>query len=184
MNIPGFLLAPSLLLSLATVTSCAQPQAPAAVSGVSASATVAVATPAARDAPRPADASGLPTLVVHKTPTCGCCSQWIAHMQKAGFTVQAHDHDDLSNIKTAHGVPAGKQSCHTALVDGYVIEGHVPADDVKRLLAERPDIRGLSVPGMPAGSPGMEMPDGRVDAYAVEAIGKDGRTTVFARHGQ
>lgn len=170
-----------MLLALAGIASCTQPQPPAA--DTHAAAFHAASGAVTQDVAVPV-ASGLPTLVVHKTPTCGCCHQWVAHMQQAGFTVQTHDHDDLAGIKTEHGVPRDKQSCHTALVDGYVIEGHVPADDVKRLLAERPDIRGLTVPGMPAGSPGMEMPDGRVDAYAVEAIGKDGGTTVFARHRQ
>lgn len=169
-----------ILLSLTAIASCAQPQPPAADT-VQAAAFDAASGAVMPHAAAPVS-SGLPTLVVHKTPTCGCCSQWIAHMQQAGFTVQAHDHADLGGIKAQHGVPRDKQSCHTALVDGYVIEGHVPADDVKRLLAQRPDILGLTVPGMPAGSPGMEMPDGRVDAYAVEAIGKDGSSTVFARH--
>ena len=103
-------------------------------------------------------------------------------MQEAGFPVEMHDHASLDDIKQALGVPPASASCHTALVDGYFIEGHVPAAEVKRLLQERPSVRGLAVPGMPAGSPGMEMPDGRVDAYVVEAITQDGQAEVFARY--
>ena len=126
----------------------------------------------------------LPLMVVYKSPTCGCCGSWIEHMQKAGFQVESRNVDDLSPVKARVGVPPAKGSCHTAEVGGYFIEGHVPAEDVKRLLAERPDARGLTVPGMPAGSPGMELPDGSVQPYAVELVARDGTTSVFARHGQ
>lgn len=103
-------------------------------------------------------------------------------MQHAGFTVQVVNTDDLGPIKKRVGVPYGKGSCHTAEVDGYFIEGHVPAADIKRLLAERPAGKGLVVPGMPAGSPGMELPDGYFQPYVVELVAHDGTTTAFARH--
>ena len=122
-------------------------------------------------------------LVVHKNPSCGCCVHWIEHMRQAGFAVEVHDHDDMGPVKQRAGVPYAKGSCHTAEIDGYFVEGHVPADEVKRLLAERPDARGLTVPGMPAGSPGMEVPDGTVHPYAVELVHRDGSTTEYARYG-
>jgi hypothetical protein len=123
-----------------------------------------------------------PLVHVYKTPTCGCCSKWVEHLQKHGFTVQTTDMDDVTAIKRKHGVPAGAESCHTALVDGYVVEGHVPAADVQRLLQQRPLVVGLAVPGMPLGSPGMEVPSGKVDPYDVLAFDKRGSTRVFASH--
>ncbi|RYD17012.1 MAG: DUF411 domain-containing protein [Lysobacteraceae bacterium] len=132
----------------------------------------------------PAAAAALPLVVVTKSPTCGCCHLWVEHMQKAGFEVEVHDVQDINLAKERVGVPYGKGSCHTAEVGGYFVEGHVPAEDVKRLLVEKPDAKGLAVPGMPAGSPGMEMPDGRVQPYVVELVARDGSTSVFAHHGQ
>ena len=121
-------------------------------------------------------------MVVHKSPSCGCCSVWVEHVRAAGFQVEVRDRDDLQPVKQRLGVPYGKGSCHTAEVGGYFVEGHVPAADIQRLLQEKPKARGLTVPGMPAGSPGMEMPDGSVQAYAVELVGGDGESTVYARH--
>lgn len=121
--------------------------------------------------------------VVYKTPTCGCCGLWVAHLQKSGFTTEVHNLDDLGAVKARVGIPYGLGSCHTAQIDGYFAEGHVPADDIKRLLRERPDAKGLTVPGMPAGSPGMEVASGRVDRYEVLLVGRDGTTSVFATHG-
>ena len=131
----------------------------------------------------PVAPAGTGLLVVHKNPSCGCCVHWIEHMRQAGFAVEVHDHDDMGPIKQRAGVPYAKGSCHTAEIDGYFVEGHVPAGEVKRLLAERPDARGLTVPGMPAGSPGMEVPDGTVHPYAVELVHHDGSTTEYARYG-
>ena len=125
----------------------------------------------------------LPLVVVHKSPTCGCCTVWAAHMREAGFPVEMRDEADVTTVKRRVGVPGGKHSCHTAIVAGYFIEGHVPAADVKRLLATKPDAKGLVVPGMPIGSPGMEVPDGRTQPYAVELVKRDGTTEVYARHG-
>lgn len=127
--------------------------------------------------------TALPLLVVTKTPSCGCCHLWVEHMRQAGFQVEIHDVEDMGPVKERVGVPYGKGSCHTAEVGGYFVEGHVPAADVKRLLAEKPDAKGLTLPGMPLGSPGMEMPDGRVQPYVVELVAKDGSTSPFASHG-
>lgn len=123
-----------------------------------------------------------PTIQVFKTATCGCCAKWIDHLEGAGFEVEAKDLADLAALKREQGVPAELSSCHTALVDGYVIEGHVPASDIERLLAERPAIAGLAVPDMPLGSPGMEHPDpSRHQPFQVMSFGRDG-VRVFASH--
>lgn len=121
-----------------------------------------------------------PTLVVYKTPTCGCCKNWVSEMENSGFKVEVHDLSDLASIKHAAGVPDSLQACHTARIGGYVVEGHVPAADIRRLLAERPDIAGIATPGMPMGSPGME--GAYSDHYDVMTFGGNGRSTVFASH--
>jgi len=130
----------------------------------------------------PAPTQALPLVVVHKSPSCGCCGLWVEHMRQAGFQVEVRDEDNVNPVKERVGVPYGKGSCHTAEVAGYFIEGHVPATDVKRLLAEKPDAKGLVLPGMPMGSPGMEMPDGHSQPYTVELVHRDGTTTAFAAH--
>ncbi|MEQ8483972.1 MAG: DUF411 domain-containing protein [Pseudomonadales bacterium] len=127
--------------------------------------------------PTAARADG-PQITVHKTPWCGCCGDWVEHLRADGFDVTVQEHEDLGPIRTRLEVPMALGSCHTAEVNGYAIEGHVPASEVRRLLKERPEgVRGLSVPGMPVGSPGMEMGD-RQDPYDVLAFGEDG-TRVF-----
>lgn len=108
-------------------------------------------------------------ITVHKDPNCGCCSLWVEHLRAAGFSVDTRDSADVARVKQQHGVPAELASCHTAIVGGYVIEGHVPALAIRRLLAERPDASGLAVPGMPVGSPGME--GGTPQAYVVVLFG-------------
>ena len=126
-------------------------------------------------------AQGAPVrMVVYKSPTCGCCSAWVDHVKEAGFEVEVQDIPNVTPIKNEHGLPQHLASCHTALVDGYVVEGHVPADIIRRLLAERPQVTGIAVPGMPAGSPGMEVPGGRKDPYDVIAFSRDGSVSVFA----
>ena len=117
---------------------------------------------------------------VWKSPTCGCCKEWIAHMRAEGFDVSAHDTGNTA-ARVRLGMPEKFGSCHTAQVAGYVLEGHVPAQDVRRLLATRPVALGLSVPGMPVGSPGMDGPEygGRRDAYDVMLVRRDGSATVF-----
>ncbi len=121
-----------------------------------------------------------PKVTVYKSPTCGCCTKWISHLEGNAFEVEAVDLNDLRALKSMSGIPPEQESCHTAQVDGYVIEGHVPANDIRRLLAERPGARGLAVPGMPMGSPGMEAPN--PEHYQVLLIGRDGSATVFAEH--
>lgn len=120
--------------------------------------------------------------MVYKSPTCGCCEMWIEHMREAGFRVEITNTADLGPIKSEAGVPVGKGSCHTARVDDYFLEGHVPASDVKQLLAEKPVARGLVVPWMVLGSPGMEQ-GGITQPYDVLLIGMDGSTAVFDHHG-
>jgi hypothetical protein len=119
-------------------------------------------------------------IVVYKDPDCGCCKNWVEHLRKHGFRVVTHDTRDMNSVKATFGVAADLQSCHTATVNGYVIEGHVPAADIARLLKEHPKVAGLAVPGMPAGSPGMEV--GSVEHYSVIAFDKTGAQKVFARH--
>jgi hypothetical protein len=123
-------------------------------------------------------------VVVHKDESCGCCHLWVEHLQKSGFQVRVRNVTDLGGIKERVGVPYGMGSCHTARVGGYFIEGHVPAADIVRLLEQKPDAKGLTVPGMPAGSPGMELPSGEVQPYDVHLVARDGSTTVFMHHGE
>lgn len=125
----------------------------------------------------------VPTIAVKKTATCGCCNGWINHLKRSGFTTAAENlpYAVLNRFKTANGIRSDLASCHTARVGGYTIEGHVPAREIKRLLAERPDAVGLTVPGMPVGSPGMEVGSSR-DAYDVLLIKKDGSTQMYARY--
>jgi hypothetical protein len=132
---------------------------------------------------RTAAEPALPGVTVHKNESCGCCKIWVDRLREAGFTVAVRDVDNLNEVKQRVGIPYGMGSCHTAEVDGYFVEGHVPIEDIKRLLRERPDAKGLTVPGMPAGSPGMEVPSGKIDPYEVILIKRDGSTSVFARHG-
>jgi len=122
-----------------------------------------------------------PQVVVYKTASCGCCGAWIEHLESHGFPVEAHDVDNLDSIKQRVGVPYGMGSCHTAEVGGYFIEGHVPATEIQRLLTEKPHAKGLTVPGMPVGSPGMEQ-GGRVDPYRVLLVHEDGSTSVYAEY--
>jgi hypothetical protein len=120
------------------------------------------------------------TVEVYKSPTCKCCAKWVDHMRANGFTVNTNDVGNKEARERA-GISTALGSCHTALVDGYAIEGHVPAQDIKRLLKERPRAIGLAVPGMPHGSPGME--GARSEPYNVLLINKQGGTTVYSRHG-
>jgi hypothetical protein len=123
-----------------------------------------------------------PLVEVFKTPTCGCCAKWVEHMRSNGFTVRTNDLADLTEIKKSRGVPDQVQSCHTAVVNGYVVEGHVPAADVHRMLKEKPAIAGIAVGGMPAGSPGMDYPGVKPRPYDVTSFDKNGTTRVYAKH--
>ena len=119
-----------------------------------------------------------PSVTVYKSPTCGCCTKWVDHMRANGFDVTAQNVEDMAPVKQKYGVPPKAESCHTSVVAGYVIEGHVPADLVKRLLAERPKVVGLAVPGMPASAPGMDIPG---QAYTIVGFDRAGQLTVYER---
>lgn len=136
-------------------------------------AAIVMLTVAARPAP-------VTEIVVYKSPSCGCCTKWVEYLRKQGFTVVAHDTSGMSAVKAELGVPDAMASCHTAMVGGYVIEGHVPAADIERLLKEHPKVVGLSVPGMVTGSPGME--GGTPEHYKVLAFDAKGVTTVFSSY--
>jgi hypothetical protein len=123
--------------------------------------------------------SGLPAVNVWKAASCGCCGGWITHMRRAGFAVSVHELDDVQPVKERQGVPEELQSCHTAVVAGYVIEGHVPAGDIRRLLEERPGAKGLAVPGMPSSAPGM---DGPREPYEVTLFGGPSGNRRYAVH--
>ncbi len=159
---------------LATVAASSPSPAPPATATAPASATASTALAATQ--------GHLPLIRVHKSPSCGCCGVWVDHVRAAGFPVEVHDTDDMETVKDRLGVPGPMMSCHTAEVDGYFVEGHVPAGDIKRLIAEKPKARGIAVPGMPLGSPGMEMPDGRTQPYEVALVGGDGSSETFSRH--
>ena len=119
-----------------------------------------------------------PEILIYKSPTCGCCSKWVDHVREAGFRATVRDVGELGTLKRELGIPAALESCHTGLVDGYLLEGHVPADVALKFLAEKPDAAGLAVPGMPMGSPGMEGPT-RVP-YDILLFRRDGTTSVYA----
>jgi hypothetical protein len=133
-------------------------------------------------APRGALAQAAPAVEVYKSPTCGCCNDWIKHLQANGFTTIKTFDTGNTKKRADVGMSLRYGSCHTALIDGYVIEGHVPVREIRRLLKERPKALGLAVPGMPLGSPGMEVDDGRVDRYDVLLVQKDETATVFATY--
>lgn len=137
---------------------------------------IATTLPAAAEDNAPATA-----MTVYRSPTCGCCGKWIEHVKQHQFIVKDVISDDMDAIKKQHGVPSELSSCHTAIVDGYVIEGHVPAADIRKLLQTKPNVIGLAAPGMPMGSPGMEM-GGRKDDYQVVSFDKNGHYAVFADH--
>lgn len=118
-------------------------------------------------------------ITIYKSPTCGCCTKWVDHLEANGFVAKVHDVDDVEPYKAAHHVPLFLASCHTGVAGNYAFEGHIPADLIHRVLVERPAVAGLAVPGMPMGSPGMEGP--RKEAYDVLAFTRDGKSAVFAR---
>ncbi|MDH5648047.1 MAG: DUF411 domain-containing protein [Gammaproteobacteria bacterium] len=120
-------------------------------------------------------------ITVYKSPSCGCCKKWVTHLEQNGFIVTSHDVESIVPVKQKHGVLPQLGSCHTGLIDGYVIEGHVPADDIKRLLKEKPAVAGLAVPGMPVGTPGMEQGN-RKDSYQVLSFDRSGNIQVFAEY--
>jgi hypothetical protein len=134
-------------------------------------------------APAPVAAGTLPRITVHRDAYCGCCHLWVEHLRTEGFQVDDRVEDDMGTVKQRLGIAPEHASCHTARIDGYVVEGHVPASDIRRLLEERPRIHGLVLPGMPIGSPGMEVEGVEAEAYTVLALGHDGATSAYAQHG-
>ncbi|MGH7457695.1 MAG: DUF411 domain-containing protein [Longimicrobiaceae bacterium] len=124
--------------------------------------------------------AGAPLVTIYKSPTCGCCANWVEHLQENGFRTEVHDSNELGSVKSEHAVPPDLSACHTALVDGYVVEGHVPAETIRKLLAERPRVAGVAVPGMPMGSPGMEGPYS--ESYQVLTFTVQGETGVYATY--
>jgi hypothetical protein len=123
-----------------------------------------------------------PLITVYKTASCHCCAGWVEHLHLNGFRTEVHDLDSVEPIKDRYGVPQPLRSCHTGLVDGYLLEGHVPADDIQRLLTERPRVAGLAVPGMPVSAPGMYRPGDSKVPYEVLAFQKSGATTTYSKH--
>lgn len=141
---------------------------------------LAIVAPAAFAVPA-AWSQALPKVAVTKDPSCSCCQGWVTHLRRSGFQVEVREAADMQAVKTRLGVPDDITSCHTGEVAGYVLEGHVPAAEVKRLLTEKPKARGLAVSGMPSGSPGMEVANGSLDTYEVILFGSEGRK-MFARY--
>ena len=129
---------------------------------------------------RPESSSDAKTVTVYKTPTCGCCKKWVGLLEKNGFQVTVYDLSDLTQIKTEYGVPQTLASCHTAIVDGYVVEGHVPIYVIQKMLKEKPKVTGITVPGMPMGSPGME--GDYSEPYDVLTFDRQGNTKVYTSH--
>lgn len=122
------------------------------------------------------------TMTIYMSPTCGCCAKWVEHVQAAGFKTVVHEDDDMETVKDSLGVPKDLRSCHTAQIDKYLIEGHVPAADIKSLLAKKTDAAGLAAPGMPASSPGMAIPGQPHQPYEVMLFRRDGKSEVYAKH--
>lgn len=166
----------SSLLLVATLAACTQ-AVPAPVDtalAMAASPTAASSRKAAQTTP--------PRITVHRDAYCGCCHLWIEHLRQQGFDVDDRIEPDMSPVKQRLGIRPDHASCHTAEVGGYVVEGHVPASDIRRLLREEPSIHGLVLPGMPLGSPGMEVDGVEKAPYTVLALGHDGKTAPYAQH--
>ena len=127
------------------------------------------------------DAGPDTAITVYKSASCGCCAKWVDHLKSAGFKTVVHEEEDMDTVKESLGVPREMRSCHTGQVDKYLIEGHVPADDIRKLLAAKPKAAGLAAPGMPASSPGMAVPGEPHEPYEVLLFQRDGKSEVFAR---
>ncbi len=167
----------ALVLSTLTLSACANADASPEAGRADAAPQMVVATATPVSAASPQE---LPTILVYKTSTCLCCQGWVEHLRAEGFAVDARDvsPQDLMRVKMDGGIPGPMSSCHSAIVDGYMVEGHVPADQIRQLLAERPEIAGIGVPGMPVGSPGMEGPNAQ--PYQVLSFTHGGQTAIFA----
>ena len=127
----------------------------------------------------PVDAANRPNMTMHRSPTCGCCGAWAAYIRRAGFSITIVNESDLAPTKSRAGVPDALQSCHTAFIDGYVVEGHVPVEAIEKMLSERPAIKGIAVPEMPTGSPGMEIPMMKPEPFKVIAFSQMGSSATF-----
>lgn len=173
---------PALVLVGTSLLVSACQAAPGNTAAGAASAPPAVADAVAAAAAAAAAAQELPLVTVHKSPECGCCGVWVEHVRAAGIPVRVNDTEDMLAIKQRMGIPDEMLSCHTAEVEGYVVEGHVPVADIQRLLSERPTARGLVLPGMPIGSPGMESPDGYRQSFTVGLLEQDGKVSGFSQH--
>lgn len=165
-----------LILSVAGAVACSKEAAPPAASAVVAT---PVETSAASTATLASSNGDLIPIKVYKDPNCGCCKEWVKHLEANGFKVETMDMPDLSLLKQKYGVTPELEACHTGVVGGYVVEGHVPADVIKQMLKDKPAIAGLAVPGMPQGSPGMEA--ATKERYNVLTFDRAGRTTVYAQ---
>jgi hypothetical protein len=130
------------------------------------------------------DEQAVREMLVYRSPTCGCCTDWVGYVEEHGYTVTVEDVQDLAAVKAEYNVPPMMQSCHTAIIDGYIVEGHVPIEDIERLLTERPDVVGIAVPGMPVGSPGMEVAGAEPQPFAVVTFDVAGNTEVYSTHNQ
>lgn len=130
----------------------------------------------------PALPAGAQEIKVHLSPTCGCCKAWVRHLEQAGFTPRIVESGDMAAVKRGLSVPEKVQSCHTAVVEGYFLEGHIPASDIRRLLKDKPAALGLAVPDMPVGSPGMEVPNVAADTFETLLVGAGGQTVVYGKH--
>lgn len=140
--------------------------------------------PAASAPPTGEQAPAARTMVVYKSPTCGCCSDWVGYMEQHGYTATVEMVEDIAVVKEEHNIPTAVWSCHTALLDGYIIEGHVPVEAIERLLTERPPVAGIAVPGMPVGSPGMEMAGAAPQPFDVVTFDASGATAVYSSYHQ
>ena len=180
---------PAAILMLAACAGSAADREPEANAGTATGSVAMAPMPhsadaAAASATLQGDTSGVQadaalTAVVYKDANCGCCAKWVDHIRAAGFKAVSNDVTDLNAVKTRYGVPRSLHSCHTAEVGGYIVEGHVPADLIRKMLSEKPDIAGIAVPGMPVGSPGMEWT--YTEPYDVIAFTKSGATSVYAK---
>jgi len=189
MTSPLRLWIPAAVLILAACAGSTADREPEATAGTAAGSVAMAPMPhsadvAAASATPQGDTSGVQpdaalTAVVYKDANCGCCAKWVDHIRAAGFKTVSNDVTDLDAVKTRYGVPRSLHSCHTAEIGGYIVEGHVPADLIRKMLNEKPDIAGIAVPGMPVGSPGMEW--NYTEPYDVIAFTKSGSTSVYAR---
>ena len=162
------------LLVLCSVAACTKEEAQSATADAS-----TPAAPASASSASVSSVSSAPSVIVYKDPNCGCCSKWVEYMRKNGFNVTAIDTSDVASVKAKHGIASELHSCHTAIVGDYAIEGHVPAEEIHRMLKEKPTIAGLAVPGMPTGSPGME---GAIkEKYDILTFDRAGKTSVYAQ---